>query len=88
MTRLLKSKVFAWIAMGLIIAVTGLAFKFCTGWWDFLSIFFAFMTVFCHLMSLYIEKMSRTAANKLEGVAMVCGLLMIVAFVVVYFILH
>lgn len=82
--KLRKSKSAAWIALILILAVLVLNVFVKDKWWSFIDIFFGFMMVFCHLVSLYIEKFNKVSSGKLEVIAFICGILMIVAFIVEY----
>ena len=84
MGRLLNSKPAAW--GGLILIVIWLIFTLKTDepWWGYLGIFFAFMMVFCHIASLYLERMSQAASRKLDLIAFICGVLFIVAIIVIY----
>lgn len=82
--KLRKSKTVAWIALLLIVVVLVLNVIVENAWWSFIDIFFAFMMMFCHLVSLYIEKFNKVSAGKLEMISFVCGILMIVAFIAEY----
>ena len=84
MSKLLESKVTAWIAMLLVVALVVLSFLLHTPWWGFIGIFFCFLGVFAHLSSLYLRRMSRSAGRKLETTALICIILAVVALVVEY----
>ena len=81
MKAILKSKLTALIALLLVVVLIIFTFSIRPAWWAFFDIFFLFMMVFCHLLSLMIEKMSIPAAKKLETFAMVFGLLTLAAFI-------
>lgn len=88
MKKILKSKAMAWIVMLLVVVVIGITFRFRTHWWAFIDIFMAFMMCFCHLASLYLQKMSRIASAKMENAAFIFGLLTVISFLVEFFVLH
>lgn len=71
MGGVVKSKIAAWIALAIVVVVIGLTFSIRAYWWSFIDIFFAFMTVFLHLMALYIGRMSPAASRKLDFIAMI-----------------
>lgn len=79
---MLKSKFWAWCAFVLIIAVMIFTFSMRPVWWCFADIFFAFMMVFCHLMALYLGRFNRFVADRLDLVALVCGILTVVALII------
>lgn len=84
MTKLVESKVTAWIAMILVVALVVISFLLRTPWWGFIAIFFCFIAVFCHLASLYLRRMSPAAGRKLEVCALVCIILAIIGFIAEY----
>lgn len=81
MNRLVNSKIVAWLALMLIIIVIITTFGLREVWWAFIDEFFAFMMIFCWLASLYLMKMSPFAAKKLQSIALVSGVLMILALI-------
>ncbi|MDE6225884.1 MAG: hypothetical protein K2M63_00025 [Muribaculaceae bacterium] len=91
MKKLIQSRVTAWIAFLLVIAVVIISVctlkDIHTQWYTLGDEFFAFMMVFLHLVSVYISGMNREASGKLEVAAAVCGLLMIIYLLVEYFIM-
>lgn len=79
---MLKSKAMAWAALALVLIIIIMTFPTRTVWWSLFDVFFAFMMVFCHIMSLYIVKMSPAASRKMDIAALVFGVLMILALIV------
>lgn len=84
MQRILKSKLTAWCAMILTIALIVLAFIAHTPWWGFIAIFFLFLSVFMHIMSLYLGKISFPIGKKLDICALICIVLAVIGFIVEY----
>lgn len=84
--KLIESKITAWCAMLLVVALVVIAVMAHTPWWGFIAIFFAFLAVFSHLASLYLKKMSPRAAGKLENCAFVLCILAVVGLIAVYII--
>lgn len=81
--KLKDSKIMAWCAMVLVIAVTVMTGLLRTEWWTYIPVFFAFMMSFFHLLAVYmrrIPQMSRT----LDVWALAFGVLMIVGIIGVY----
>lgn len=56
------------------------------GWWAFSDCFALFMTVFTWLMSLVISRMIPHSGQMLSKIALVFGILFVIALVVEYFI--
>ena len=81
-----QSKGLAWGAMLLIVLVVifTICMKYVESIWDYLSIFFAFMMVFCHLMALNLKKMSVNASKKLDIAAFIFGILTIAAIILIF----
>lgn len=77
----LESKIVAWIALAIVVIVIVTTFQFRQAWWSFIDLFFAFMMVFCQLASLYIIRFNKYAAKKLQSIALICMVLMILAFI-------
>lgn len=80
------SKLCAWGAMIIVIAVMVLTFALRTAWWAFTDIFFAFMMAFMHLLAVYFHKVVGIS-RQLEMAALVCGVLMIISLIVEFFLL-
>lgn len=88
MDKLLESKFTAWTAMFLVVALTIITGVMRFPWWAFISVFFLFMAVFCHLISLYLRKINRIIGTKLEVIALICIILAIIGFLVEYVIFN
>lgn len=88
MNKLLKSKIVAWMALLLVIVVIIISFNPMAPWWSYSDEFFAFMMVFCQLVSVYIVSFSARAAHKLQMCAAVFGVLLIIALIAEYFALQ
>lgn len=71
-TKLIESKITAWIAMILVVILIVLSFIAHLPWWAFIAIFFCFIGVFSHLAALYLKRMSLRASGKLETIAAIC----------------
>ena len=82
MNNIIKTKWVSWLL--LVIVVTWLVSKFFvqTPWWSYISVFFAFMFAFCHLAALYLDKVNKAASRRLDLIALVLGLLFVVAVIV------
>ncbi|MCM1291883.1 MAG: hypothetical protein NC201_07395 [Prevotella sp.] len=81
MKRIIESRVLAWGAMALILVMLVVTFKMRTVWWAYIDIFFGFMMVFTHLMSVYIGKKLPGVGKQLDMVSFVMGICMIVSFI-------
>ena len=77
----LQSKFVAWIALAIIIIVIVTTFQFRQAWWAFFDLFFAFMMVFCQLVSLYIVRFNPYAGKKLQTFAFLFLILTVLAFI-------
>lgn len=88
MNGLLKSKIAAWVMMAVIIAFLCFTFSMRTVWWAYIDVFCAFMMAFCHLLALNFLKISVAASRKLDNIAIVFGILFVIAFLVEYMLLH
>ena len=86
--KLLESKLTAWVAMALVVAMVVLTFLLHTPWYGFIAVFFCFVAVFAHLSALYLKKMSVTASRKLDVCALMCLLFAVAAFLAEYIIFH
>ena len=82
MRSILKMKSVAWGALVLVVEWLGFIIGTPAPWWTYTSVFFAFMMVFCHLAALYIYKVSPRASRKLDVIAMIMGILFMVALIV------
>lgn len=88
MSKLVESKITAWIAILLSVALIVLSFLLHTPWWGFIAIFFCFIATFAHLASLYLKSMSVPAARKLETAALVCIILAVIGFIAEYLVFN
>lgn len=79
--RLKESKVAAWGAMLLAVAVIGLTFAMRPVWWACIDMFFMFMAAFCHLAAVYLRRLNAYAGRKLDMAALICGVLMMLSFI-------
>lgn len=84
MAKLIESKIIAWCAMILVVALIVFSFLLHTPWWGFCAIFFLFLGVFSHMVSLYLSKINNLIGRKLETCAFVCLILAIIGFIVEY----
>lgn len=85
MKNILQSKLAAWIGLLVVLAITVVAFPmFRQYWWSFSVIFFAFMSVFCQLASLYLGGFNAIAGKKLRVCAFIMAILAIVSFIAVF----
>ncbi|HBY15938.1 MULTISPECIES: hypothetical protein [Bacteroidales] len=82
MRSILKMKSVAWGALVLVVVWLGFIIGTPAPWWTYTSVFFVFMMVFCHLAALYIYKVSPRASRKLDVIAMIMGILFMVALIV------
>lgn len=82
--KLIESKLVAWVAMALVMALVVIAMLLGTPWWGFIAIFFCFLGIFAHLAALYLCKMSRAASSKLELCALILIVLAVIGFIVEY----
>lgn len=81
MAKLFKSKQFILLCLIIVVVFIIMTFKSRTHWWTFFDAFFSFMAVFSQLMAITLEKTNKFAAKKLEIIALVMLVLMIVALV-------
>lgn len=77
----LESKFVAWIAFAIVVLVIITTFQYRGQWWSFIDLFFAFMMVFCQLASLYIRRFNPYAGKRLQSIAGICLILMVLAFI-------
>lgn len=92
MRNLLQSKTAAWCAFIVVFALIIVSIVMIRSWktqfWTLIDEFFAFMMVFCQLISVYLYKYNPAAGNKLTVSAAIFGLLMLLSLIVEYFILN
>lgn len=77
----LQSTFVAWVALAIVVIVIVTTFQYREAWWNFIDLFFAFMMVFCQLVSLYIGRFNPYAGKTLKNIAFICLILMILAFI-------
>lgn len=77
----LNSRLIAWVAFAIVIIVIVTTFEYRQAWWSFIDLFFAFMMVFCWLVSLYLGRFNPYAGKKLQSISAICLVLMILAFI-------
>ena len=80
----LQSTFVAWIALAIVVIVIVTSFEYRQAWWSFFDLFFAFMMVFCQLISLYIKRFNPYAGKKLQVIAFIFLILAVIAFIVEY----
>lgn len=88
MKKILQSKIAALFLLALIVAAIILTFRVRSEWWMFIDLFFAFMMAFNHLMALTLGKFSVKAAKMLDTIALVCGILFVIAIIVLFFLME
>lgn len=81
MNKLLQSKPIAWLAFAVVIVILVVTFPYRHTWWAFIDIFFAFMTVFSHVVALTIEKLNPYGARKLDKIALYLLVLTVLAVI-------
>ena len=89
MNKMMKSKGVAWGGMFVMVVVTVVCMLMPgvkEHWWELTDVFAGFMMVFCHLAALYLENLNPEAGKRLDMIAMLFGILAIVAFFCIYFI--
>lgn len=84
MAKLVESKITAWVALVLVVALIVISFLLGTPWWGFIAVFFCFLAVFSHLAALYLRRMSAAASRKLETCALVCIIIAVLGFIAEY----
>ncbi len=83
MSKFIKSKIVAWLGVALAITVTVLSMCFeNVPWWEYSVAFFAFMSCFLHLLAVYMDEKLPVVSYKLDMAALVCGVCLIVAFII------
>lgn len=78
-----KSKAFAWLIMAAVVAWIVCDVVIEIPLWGYITVFFAFMSAFCNLVSIYIEKVSPIASRKLADIESVMAALFIISSVVI-----
>ena len=83
---LVRSKQASWLSMILmvIVVIVVICTRVVSSIWEYSVIFFAFMAVFCHLMSFLLLKMSPSACRKLDNIAGIFGVLAVAALIVIF----
>lgn len=83
MDKFINSKIVAWLGIVLAIAVTVLSMFFeDVPWWEYSVAFFAFMMSFLHLLAVYMDSKLPVVSYKLDMAALVCGVCLIVAVII------
>lgn len=82
MKKIIDSVWVSWGAFVIVVLFIILTFGMRGPWWSYFDIFFAFMMVFMHLMSVYIGKRLPGVGRQLDSVSFVMGCLMIISFIV------
>ena len=79
--KLTESKGAAVGALVLVVLIIVLTFGLRPVWWAFIDEFFLFMMAFTYFVSVMIGKYNLNAKRKLQKIAIVCGVLWIVAII-------
>lgn len=79
-----KSVAFAAMAMIIVLIIVAMATHIVSELWEYIPLFLCFMAVFCHLAAVMLVGMSRTASKKLDIVALIFGILAIIALIVTF----
>ena len=83
MSKLIGSKIVAWF--GLILAVVMVVLTMMVQklpWWEYSVGFFAFMMCFMHLLSTYMNDKLPAVGYKLDMIAVVFGVFLVIRFVI------
>ena len=83
MSKLIGSKIVAWF--GLILAVVMVVLTMMVQklpWWEYSVGFFAFMMCFMHLLSTYMNDKLPAVGYKLDMIARVFGVFLVITFVI------
>ena len=83
MSKLIGSKIVAWF--GLILAVVMVVLTMMVQklpWWEYSVGFFAFMMCFMHLLSAYMNDKLPAVGYKLDMIALVFGVFLVITFVI------
>lgn len=86
--NLFKSRIFAWCAFVLVIAILVLSFPMRAYWWTFIDIFFAFMAAFVNVVSVTVAKINPSVSSKLNTCTLIFLVLFVVSFIVEWVILN
>lgn len=78
-----RSKAVAWIIMAIVIAWMVCDVVIGIPLWGYITVFFAFMSAFCNLASIYLEKISPAASKKLGTVESIMSALFVISSIVV-----
>ncbi|MDE6812162.1 MAG: hypothetical protein K2J15_07430 [Muribaculaceae bacterium] len=81
MSKILNSKLTAWLAFGLVIILLVLTYAMRTVWWAFIDVFFAFMASFVNLVSVTVRKINPVVSGKLNTWTLIFCVLFVLAFV-------
>lgn len=81
MNEFLKSKLFAWTALAVVITLLGITFTMRPVWWSFIDIFFLFMAAFLNVMSVTLKKLYSVVASKLMTCVMIFLVLWVLALI-------
>jgi len=86
MKSFVGSKALAWIFLIIMLAltVTVMVMKLKTSWIELTDIFCGYMCAFMHLASLYVRKMNAGFGKSFDRVALIFGVMAIVAVFVLY----
>lgn len=79
-----KSKTIAWIIF--ILAIIWIVCDVAIGgpWWFYLPVFFAFMSSFCNLVSIYLAKLNHNVSKKLNSIENILALMAFISLIAVY----
>lgn len=90
MTKTSRNILLSVLALILTIVMIAITFRFRKelGWWAFIDCFTLFMTLFSWLMSEVIGIMIPNSGKLLQKIAIVFGILTIVAWIVEYLLMH
>lgn len=90
MKKTSRNLLLASVSLLAIIAMIAITFQFRKefGWWAFIDCFTLFMTAFTWLMSIAIGYMIPQSGKLLQKIAIVFGILTLIAWLVEYFLMH
>ena len=82
--KLTQSKPLAVIALLIVViaVIVTVVLRMISAWWEYSTLFCAFMMAFCHLMALNLKKMSVRAADQLDRCALMFAILAVIGVVV------
>lgn len=83
-----QSQAAAWGAMiiMMVVIIVAVCTRVVSTVWEYGTLFFAFMAVFCHLAAILLYRMSASASKKLDISALVFGILAVLALIAVFII--